>query len=113
VVAGALGGLLYGWLSRISRRPVAALWVITLVVATIDSLLIAALPLPVGPNPSTGIPIVGLVVPIRQLFALVGIGRLGTHHFPAAYIAADTGTHYVTAAAVSLLVPSWARSRRV
>lgn len=39
-VAGILGGLLYGGLCRMARRPVVALWAITLVIATIDSLLI-------------------------------------------------------------------------
>lgn len=112
LVAGLLGGLLYGWLCRVSRRPIAALWVITLAIATIDSLLIATLPLAAGRNPSTGIPIYGLVVPLRQILALAGIGHFGRFHFPARYLAADTATHYVTAIAVSLIVPWLARGRR-
>jgi hypothetical protein len=111
-VAGILGGLLYGVLGRLTRAPAAALWVITLVIATIDSVLIATLPLASGPNPSTGIPIVGLSVPVRQLLALAGIGHLGTRHFPARYIAADAATHYITAVAVSLLVPWGAGPRK-
>jgi hypothetical protein len=110
-VAGILGGILYGWLGRVVRRPVAALWVITLVIATIDSLLIATLPGASGPNRLLGIPIVGLIAPLRQLLALVGIGHLGTRHFPASSLLAVTTTHYVTAVAVSLLVPRWAKPR--
>jgi hypothetical protein len=112
-VAGILGGILYSWLGRIVRRPTAALWAITLVVATIDSLLIAILPGPSGRDPSIGIPIVGLTTPLRQLLALVGIGHLGTRHFPAQYLLAFTITHYITAASVSLLVPWWAEPRRI
>ncbi len=111
-VAGILGGLLYGWLARVVRRPVAALWVIALVVATIDSLLIAALPPASGRGPSIGVPIVGLVAPLRQLLALVGIGHLGTRRFPASSLFAFTATHYITAVSVSLLVPWWARPVR-
>ena len=110
-VAGILGGILYGVLGRVVRRPVAALWVIALAVATIDSLLIAALPFASGPGPSMVIPIVGLVVPLRQLLALVGIGHLGTRYFPGQYLAADATTHYITAVAVSVLVPWWAKPR--
>jgi hypothetical protein len=107
-VAGILGGLLYGWLARVVRRPAAALWAIALVVATIDSLLIAMLPAASGRGPSIGIPIVGLVAPLRQLLALVGIGHLGTRHFPASSLLAFTATHYITAVSVALLVPRWA-----
>jgi hypothetical protein len=110
-VAGILGGILYGWLGRAVRRPVVALWVITLAIATIDSLLIATLPYAVGPSPSIGIPVVGLIVPVRQLLALVGIGHLGTRHFPSQYLLVDTATHYITAVAVSLLVPWWAKPK--
>ncbi len=110
-VAGILGGLLYGLLARMVRRPVVAFWVIALVVATIDSLLIAALPAASGRGPSIGVPIVGLVAPLRQLLALVGIGHLGTRRFPASSLLAFTATHYITAAVVSLLVPWWARPK--
>lgn len=88
-----------------------ALWVITLAIATIDSLLIATLPYALGPNPSIGIPVVGLIVPVRQLLALVGIGHFGTRHFPAQYLLAAAMTHYITAVAVSLLVPWWAKPK--
>lgn len=110
-VAGILGGILWGVLGRVARRPAAALWVVTLAIATIDTLLIAYVPLASGPNPSTGIPIVGLTVPLRQLLALAGIGHLGTRYFPAQYMLADAATHYITAVAVSVLVPWWAKPR--
>jgi hypothetical protein len=110
-VAGILGGLLYGWLARAVRRPVAVLWATTLAIATIDSLLIAALPPASGRGPSIGIPIAGLVAPLRQLLALVGIGHLGTRRIPAAALFAFTATHYITAVSVSLLVPWWTRPK--
>ena len=108
--AGVLGGLLYAWLSRLLDRPAPALWIITLALATIDSALIAFLPMPAGASP-VRLPIVGLIVPLRQLAALVGIGRLGERHFPAANLAADTLMHYTTAVAVAILVPAWAGRR--
>ena len=108
--AGVLGGVLYAWVSRLTDRPAPALWIITLALATIDSALIAFLPMPAGASP-VRLPIVGLIVPLRQIAALVGIGRLGERHFPAANLAADTLMHYTTAVAVALLVPAWARRR--
>ncbi len=105
-VAGVLGGLLYAWLSSVVSRPARWLWGITLALATIDSLLIGMFAMPEGRGPN--LPFVGLVVPIRQLATLLGMGRLGTRHFPAAYLAAVTAMHYVTAIAVSILVPWWA-----
>src|SRR5207302_6393190 len=77
--AGVLGGLLYAWLSRLLNRPAPAFWIITLALATIDSALIAFLPMPAVASP-VRLPIVGLIVPLRQLAALVGIGRLGERH---------------------------------
>lgn len=111
-IAGILGGILYGVLGRLTRSPAPALWVTTLVIATIDSALIWAVPFATGRGPSTGVPIVGLVAPARQLLALAGMGHLGTRHFPAQYIVAATATHYITAVAVSLLVPRWAGPRK-
>jgi predicted lipid-binding transport protein (Tim44 family) len=90
-VAGILGGILYGVLGRLTQSPAPALWVITLVIATIDSALIWAVPFPSGRSPSTGVPIVGLVVPARQLLALAGMGHLGTQHLPAQIPGADCG----------------------
>lgn len=111
-VAGILGGVLYGVLGRLTRSPAPALWVVTLLIATIDSALIWAVPFASGRSPSISAPIAGLVAPARQLLALAGIGHLGTRHFPARYIAAATVTHYTTALAVSLLVPWWAGPRK-
>ena len=107
-VAGILGGLVYAWMSRITTRPALALWIITLVLATIDSIFIAVLPFPEGSGTLFGIPIVGLIVPIRQGLALIGIGHFGQHHYPGSDLAAATATHYITAVVVSLLVPRWA-----
>jgi hypothetical protein len=109
LAAGVLGGLLYAWLARALPRPAPALWLIALGIATVDSALIAFLPLPSGGG--RPLPIAGLEVPLRQLLALVGIGRLGTRYFPASSLLADTATHYITAVAVSLLVPWWAPAR--
>ena len=105
---GVLGGLLYAWLSRLVDRSTTWLWVITLVLATIDSAFIIFLPLPAGPSP-VALPIVGLIVPLRQLAALVGIGHLGDRHFPSMYLAADTLLHYATAVAASLVAPALAK----
>jgi hypothetical protein len=107
-VAGVLGGIVYAGLSRVVSRPALALWIVSLAVATVDSIFIIALPLPAGPNPKIGIPIVGLMVPLRQAAALLGMGHLGDRHFPAEYLVNVTAIHYVTAVAVSLLVPWWA-----
>jgi hypothetical protein len=110
-VAGVLGGLLYGGLSRITSRPVPALWIITLVLATIDSLLIITQALPEGQTSVAGIPIVGLMVPLRQAAALAGLGHFSARHFPREFLPVDTAVHYTTAVVVSLLVPWWAKPR--
>jgi len=111
-VAGIAGGLLYAVLVRLVRHPARALWAASLGIATLDSLLIIALPLPAGHGPHLGIPIEGLVVPLRQMAALVGLGHLGARHFPAALLPADTVLHYIPAAAVAALVPWLAGTRR-
>lgn len=113
VASGVLGGLVYAGLTRVTTRPVLILWIITLVLATIDSLLIATLPLAVGSGTLFGAPIIGLMVPFRQALALIGIGRFSSHHFPAAAVPADTAMHFVCAVLVSLLVPRWAGRRSV
>lgn len=111
-VAGILGGLLYGVLCRTVRRPIPVLWVVTLAIATIDSLLIAVLPGASGRSPNLGIPLSGLVAPLRQMLALVRVGHLGTRRFPQAYLPVATAIHYVVAVAVALLVPWWANPRQ-
>src|ERR1700730_14473423 len=107
-VAGVLGGIVYAGMSRMVNRPALALWIISLTLATVDSLMIIALPLPEGPNPKIGIPIAGLIVPLRQAAALVGMGHFSDRHFPASFLVNVTAIHYATAVAVSLLVPWWA-----
>ena len=110
-VAGVLGGLLYAWLSRITSRPALTLWIVTLVLATIDSILIITQPFPVGAGPLFGIPIWGLMVPLEQAAALVGIGHFTDQRYPAKYLVSTTLLHYVTAVAVSILVP-WSAGRK-
>ena len=110
-VAGILGGLLYGVLCRTVRRPVPVLWVVTLAVATIDSLLIVMLPGASGRSPNLGIPLSGLTAPVRQMLALVGVGHLGTRRFPQTYLPVVTAIHCIVAVAVALLVPWWAKPR--
>ncbi len=109
--AGVLGGLLYGVLTRITSRPVLALWIITLLLATIDSVLIATQPFPMGSFTLGGLPIVGLIVPLKQAAALVGLGHFSDQHFPRDSLLPDTLVHYATAVVVSLLVPLWAKPR--
>jgi hypothetical protein len=104
-VAGIAGGILYGALTRVVRSPGRALWVASLAIAAIDSLLVILLPLPAGHGPHLGIPISGLIVPVRQLAALIGLGRFGARHFPAALLPADTVLHFVPAVVVAELVP--------
>jgi len=95
-------------MSRITTRPALALWIITLVLATIDSIFIAVPPFPEGSGTVLGVPIVGLIVPARQGLVLIGIGHFGQHHYPRSDLAAVTATHYITAVVLSLLVPWWA-----
>jgi hypothetical protein len=107
-LAGLGGGLLYAVLVVITRRPISALWWLTLGIATVDSLLIALLPLPAGPGLGAGTPFDGLVIPIEQMGALLGLGHFGTTHFPTAYLPADAVLHFIPALAVAGLVPRWA-----
>jgi len=109
--AGVLGGVLYGVLTRITSRPVLALWIITLLLATIDSLLISTKPFAQGSTTVFGVPIVGLVVPLKQAAALIGLGHFSERHFPRDSLLPDTLVHYATAVVVSLLVPWWAKPR--
>ena len=103
--AALAGGLLYAALFETVRRPVTALWIASLGIATVDSLLVALLPMPAGRGFDIGIPIDGLIVPLRQLAALVGLGHFGSRHFPATLLPADTVLHYIPALTVALLVP--------
>jgi hypothetical protein len=106
--AGLAGALLYAVLIGNVRRPVSILWILSLGIATVDSLLIALLPLPAGPALPGGLPIDGLVIPIEQIGALLGVFHFTPTHFPAAYLPADMLLHYIPALAVAALVPRWA-----
>ena len=110
VFAGVAGGLLYAVLVGNVRRPVSVLWALSLGFATVDSLLIALLPLPAGPGLQRVLPIDGLIIPIEQIGALLGVWHFGPTHFPAAYLPADVLLHYLPAIAVAVLVPRWTRS---
>jgi hypothetical protein len=110
-IGGILGGLVFAAWSRIVSRPVMALRITTLGVATAISILIATLPFPAA-RVQLPIPIPGLLVPLQQLGALVGLGRFGTARFPAQFLPVTIAMHYLTAVAVSLLVPRWSGGRR-
>jgi hypothetical protein len=111
LLAGIAGGVLYWALAGVVRRPIPALWGVSLAIATLDNVLIALLPLPGGHEPNLGIPIDGLLIPLRQLAALVGLGVFDAKYFPAAKLPADFIMHYVPAVAVAALVPWWAGAR--
>jgi hypothetical protein len=111
ISAGIFGGFLYGWLGRIARRPAAALWVITLVDATTGSFLIAFLPLVSGTHSLLRVPVVGAMAPLRPLIALVSVEHLGGRNFLAPSSLSDMVTLYLSAVAVSVLVPRWAKPR--
>jgi len=110
-VAGVAGGLIYRVLVGVARRPILALWTVSLGIATLDNLLIAFVPLPGGHEPHLGIPIDGLLIPLRQLAALAGFGHFAARFFPAWKLPADMVMHYVPAVAVAALVPWLAGSR--
>ncbi len=110
--AGIAGGLLYLGLARVVRTPGRALWATSLAIAALDSLLVILLPLPAGHGPHLAIPIDGLVVPIRQMAALVGLGHFGPRHYPARLLPADTVLHFIPAVAVATLVPWLAGPKR-
>ena len=108
--AGLGGGLLYAAMVGVVRRAVPILWILSLGVATFDSLLIVVLPLPAGPGLNIGVPIDGLLIPIEQFGALLGFGHFSTVHFPVTYLPVDTLLHYIPALAVAVLVPLLGRA---
>ena len=81
------------------------------VLATVDSILIATLPGAAGSMPPILYPLAGLIAPIRQVAALLGLGQFSPRRFPAQYLLANTMLHYVTAVSVAILVPLWARPK--
>lgn len=111
VVAGALGGLVYAMWSRISPRPVAALWLTSLLVATIDTIVVFALPFPATGRHIGLAPLSGIVTPLLQILALFGIGGSSRGHLPTSFRGIYLEVHYITAVMVSLLIPVFARPK--
>ena len=111
VLAGALAGLVYAIWTRVSPRPVAALWVTALLIATIDTVLIFALPFPTAGRRLGLGAIAGIVTPLLQILALFGIGRFGRGHMPGSFLGIYTSVHYLTAVVVSLLIPAFVRPK--
>ena len=109
-IGGVLGGIAFAAWSRVTGRPVTALWVTTLVLATAISVMISTLPFPAA-RVQLPIPIPGLLVPFQQFGALLGFGRFGTARFPAQFLPVTITMHYLTAVVVSLLVPRWSGRR--
>jgi hypothetical protein len=111
-VAGLGGGLLYAALARFLDYPVRGLWILVLLLATVDSVFVAILPAAAGRTPPFLFPLAGLIFPIRQVAALVGLEQFGTGHFPAQFLFANTVIHYVTATSVAVVVPPLVRLLR-
>lgn len=111
VVAGLFGGLVYWMWSRVSPRPVAALWLTSLLVATADTVVIFTLPLPTAGRHLGLAPLAGIVTPLLQILALFGVGGSAPFHLPPAARPAFAAVHYAAAIVVSLLIPVFARPR--
>jgi hypothetical protein len=111
VVAGGLAGIMYWAWTRLSTRPVAALWVTSLLIATVDTAVVFALPFPTAARHIRVRGLAGLVTPVLQMLALVGIGGSAPAHLPGAVRPAYVVVHYATAAIVSLLIPLIVRPR--
>ena len=111
VVAGVLGGLVYALWSRISPRPAAALWLTSLLVATIDTIVIFALPFPTAGRHLGLAPLAGIVTPLLQILALAGIGGSSPGHMPTSFLGIYLEVHYLTAIVVSGLIPIFARPK--
>lgn len=109
VLAGALGGVVYWLWSRISPRPVAALWLTSLLVATVDSIVVVTLPFPAVRHLPL-VPFAGIVTPLLQMLALFHIGRFSHHYISIASIGPSLAQHYICAIVVSLLIPAISRS---
>lgn len=112
VVAGALAGLVYAMWTRISPRPVAALWLTSLLVATADTIVIFALPFPTaGRHLGLGF-IAGITTPLLQILALFGVGGFGRGHMSMSYLGIYLATHYVPAVVASALIPLFVRPKK-
>lgn len=111
VLAGAVAGLVYAIWTRVSPRPVAALWVTAILVATIDTVIIFALPFPAAGRRLGLGEIAGIMTPALQILALFGIGHFGRGHLPGSFLGIFSSVHYLTAIVVSLLIPPFVRRR--
>lgn len=111
VAAGVLGGLVYAMWSRISPRPVAALWLTSLLVATLDTVVLFALPLPTAGRHLGLAPLAGIVTPLLQILALFGIGGSSVNRMPASFQGIMLAVHYLTAVVVSLVIPVFVSRR--
>jgi hypothetical protein len=111
VAAGILGGAVYWAWSRISPRPAAALWLTSLLVATIDTIVIFTLPFPTAGRHIHVAALAGIVTPLLQILALFGIGGSSPGRMPTTFLGIYLEVHYVTAAVVSLLTPVFARPK--
>ena len=111
VAAGLLGGLVYAMWSRISPRPVPALWLTCLLVATLDTVVLFTLPYPTAGRHLGLAPLAGIVTPLLQIFALFGIGGSSPMRLPSSLHGIYLAVHYLTAIVVSLLIPVFAPPR--
>lgn len=111
VAAGALGGLVYAMWTRISPRPVAALWLTSLLVATVDTIVVFTLPFPTAGRHLGLAPLAGIVTPLLQILALFGIGGSSPMHLPVFAQVPYLAVHYATAVVVSALIPVLVRPR--
>jgi len=111
VVAGALGGVVYAMWTRVSPRPVAALWLTSLLIATIDTVVIFMLPFPAAGRRLGVGEIAGIMTPLLQILALFGIGGFSRGHLPASFLGIYVVVHYLTAVVVSVLIPVFARPK--
>jgi hypothetical protein len=111
LVAGGLAGIMYWAWTRLSTRPVAALWITSLVIATVDTAVVFALPFPTAARHIRVPGLAGLVTPVLQMLALVGIGGSAPAHLPSAARPAYVVVHYVTAAIASWFIPLIVRPR--
>jgi len=111
VLAGALAGLVYAMWARISPRPAAALWLTSLLAATIDTVVLFMLPFPTAGRHLGLAPISGITTPLLQILALFGIGGFGDGHMPASFHGIYLAVHYVAAVVVSVLIPVFARPK--
>lgn len=109
LVAGIVGGILYGIYGAGGRRPALWLWVSMLLLATLWSVLVARVHAPIG---GLNVPYVfGIVMPLKMIGGLLGLVKLGPRAFPAPLVRVFIVTHYVAAILISIVVPAVAPAR--